>query len=363
MEKNRKTGRTAVLMCALLASMSCSDFLGGGDGEIGWRFDRDVYSWTKAAGEIPDTNDFYLEVADAKGKLLYSGTYGKSPETMTVSAGSYTVSVRSSDFDKPAFSAPQYGDTQVVVVKAGERASVRLSCRMINAGIRLNINSSFLNAYPKGALYLRSDAGKLLYGYSEKRIAYFQPGSVSLLLDDGQQEEALFSRKLEAQQVLTLGISAASGGKGSGEGLSVAITVDTLKTWLYDNYVIGGGNGGGGGQAEDAMDVATARESVGSKDVWVYGYIVGGDLSSNGATVRNVAPFSKKTHIAIASRASTTAKSSCIAVELPAGKVRDALNLVDHPGLLGSTVYVKGDIVQAYFNTVGLKSTSDCKVQ
>ena len=353
----------AVLLCALFAWAACSDFLGGGKGEIGWRFDRDLYAWTKAAGEIPDTNDFYLEVTDAKGKLLYSGTYGKSPETMTVSEGSYTVSVRSSDFDRPAFSAPQYGDTQVVVVKAGERACVRLCCRMLNAGIRLQIQSSFLDAYPKGALYLRSDAGKLLYGYTEKRIAYFQPGSVSLLLDDGQREEALFSRSLDAQQVLTLGIAAASGGTGGGEGASFSLTVDTLKTWLYDDYVIGGDNGGGGGKAEDAMDVATARDAAGSTDVWVYGYIVGGDLSSSGATVRTEAPFSKKTHIAIASRASASAKSSCIAVELPAGKLRDALNLVDHPELLGRTVYVKGDIVEAYFNTVGLKKTRDWMLQ
>ena len=46
-------------------------------------------------------------------------------------------------------------------------------------------------------------------------------------------------------------------------------------------------------------------------------------------------------------------------VELPAGKVRQALNLVDHPELIGKRVKVKGDLVDKYFGTVGLKSTTD----
>ena len=46
-------------------------------------------------------------------------------------------------------------------------------------------------------------------------------------------------------------------------------------------------------------------------------------------------------------------------MELPKGKVRDALNLVDHPELIGRQVFVKGDIVAGYFNTRGLKNTSD----
>ena len=38
--------------------------------------------------------------------------------------------------------------------------------------------------------------------------------------------------------------------------------------------------------------------------------------------------------------------------------VRQALNLVDHPELIGKRVKVKGDLVDKYFGTVGLKSTA-----
>ena len=97
---------------------------------------------------------------------------------------------------------------------------------------------------------------------------------------------------------------------------------------------------------------------MGEDDVWVFGYIVGGDLSSAGATVKT-SKLTKATHLAIATRSSVTAKASCIAVELPKGPIRDALNLVDHPDLVGTRVYLKGSLVASYFGTTGLKSVSD----
>ena len=56
-----------------------------------------------------------------------------------------------------------------------------------------------------------------------------------------------------------------------------------------------------------------------------------------------------------------TDKEACIAVELPSGKVRNALNLVDHPELIGRRVSVKGNLVEKYFGTLGLKASSDYK--
>ena len=94
-------------------------------------------------------------------------------------------------------------------------------------------------------------------------------------------------------------------------------------------------------------------------DTWVCGYIVGGDLSATGSKVNTGPTFKKNTHLAIAARASVTEKASCLSVELPKGGIRDALNLVSHPGLIGRQVYVRGDVVASYFGTSGLKSTSD----
>jgi hypothetical protein len=43
-------------------------------------------------------------------------------------------------------------------------------------------------------------------------------------------------------------------------------------------------------------------------------------------------------------------------VQLPAGEVREALNLVDNPELLGRKIVVRGDIVDSYYGLTGLKN-------
>ena len=156
---------------------------------------------------------------------------------------------------------------------------------------------------------------------------------------------------------------------------SISVAVDTAKVWNSESYVIGGsgssggssggtGSGGTGGDngRNDGIDggysVAQAPSHAGEDAVWVFGYIVGGDLSTAGTTVKT-SKVTKATHLAIATRSTVTAKASCVAVELPKGKIRDALNLVDHPDLIGTRVYLKGSLVTSYFGTTGLKGTSE----
>ena len=349
---------------------ACDDFgLKAGRGELRWIIEG-AGPQTRASAEVPDTNDFLLKVSDSGGKVLYEGAYGESPESLLVDAGSYTVSVQSITFTTPGFSRPVYGDEQVVVVKAGTTVTVRLNCTLQNAGVRLRIAPDFLTSYPDGVLYLKSGDARLMYSYSENRIAYFHPGPVSLLLYEGGKDQTLLTRTLEARTILTLNLSAPYGGTASASSITVA--VDTAKYWNQEAFVIGGnGQGGASGGGSDgqggddhgdvidhAYSVADAASHAGEDDVWVFGYIVGGDLSTAGTTVKT-SNITKATHLAIASRSTVTAKGSCVAVELPKGPVRDALNLVDHPDLIGSRVYLKGCLVTSYFGTTGLKSVSD----
>ena len=367
--------RLWALLPLVAALGACDDFglRSGGQGELRWII-GDSGSGTRAAAEIPDTNDFILKVSDAGGKILYEGAYGDSPESLLVDAGSYTVAVHSIEFTAPGFSRPVYGDEQVVVVKAGATVTVRLDCVLENAGVRLQVAPDFLTSYPDGVLFLKSGDTRLMYGYSEKRIAYFKPGPISLVLNNRGADEILLTRTLDARTILTLSISAPHGGAAAASSITVA--VDTAKVWTHESYVIGGGgsgsgSGSGGGtgggtgggddpgsELDNAYSVSQASEHVGEDGVWVFGYIVGGDLSTAGTTVKT-SKLTKATHLAIAARSTVTAKASCVAVELPKGAVRDALNLVDHPDLIGSRVYLKGSIVASYFGTTGLKSVSD----
>lgn len=368
--------RTAVTGVSLgVLALSCSDLLAGQEdsgenrGMLQWNFASAplIEAMTRAAGEIPDTNAFLLTVRDASGKTLYDGTYGASPTSLLVEPGSYTVTARSCAFSAPAFSKPLFGDEQVIVVRKNETARAVLTCRQLNAGMRLRVASNFLTAYPASTLHLKSADGSLLYGYRESRIAYFRPGPVSLVMStSGQGDQTLYTRTLSAPEILTLSVSAAT--SSASQGGSLSIQLDTARTWLGDSYVIGGENGGGGGGSAGssiptAFSVPAAKENIGAEEVWVYGYIVGGDLSSSATKMTTSAPFSSDTHFAIAVRSSVTDKQQCLSVELRKGEIRTALNLKDHPENLGHQVFLKGNLVEAYYGLPGLKAVTDFELR
>ena len=75
------------------------------------------------------------------------------------------------------------------------------------------------------------------------------------------------------------------------------------------------------------------------------------------------APFTSRTNILLGSRSSASDRSLCISVNLQSGTIRDELNLVDNPFLLGRKVCIKGDIVEAYYGLPGLKNLTDFELQ
>lgn len=337
----------------LAALTACEDFgLSAVQGELTWTLDKEAF--TKASAEIPDTNDFLLTVSDAKGKVLYEGTYGDSPASLQVDPGSYTLRIVSVPFTAPAFDRPQYGDEQVVVVPSGQNVEVKLQCTLLNAGIRLRTGSDFLENYPNGILYVKQGSDKLKYLYRETRVAYVKAGDVSVLLNNDGKEETLFTRKLNPREILSVTISAPAptGGKSA-----ITVQTDTSKIWQNENFVIGGGS-----TSADVISAGEARNYVGRNGIWVSGYIVGGDLTSAGKSVKTTG-ITKNTHLALADRSTVTEKASCVAVELPSGKVREGLNLVDHPELIGKRVSIKGNLVDSYFGTIGLKGSSDWEMK
>ena len=324
--------------------------------------DEDRRMITSAEGDVEvklDTNDFILSVTNSAGASLYYGTFGAAPQKIVTQPGTYTVSAKSCDFYTPVFSCPQFGDSKVALVKAGKECSVLLDCEQLNCGIRLLVDPDFLYEYPKGVMFLKSSEGKLMYGYSEKRIAYFRPGMVSLVLNNDGKETTIATYKLAAKDMLNVKLEVS---KSSSElvGAGIHIQVDTVRNWKTDRLVIGGDNSGskpGGNEKEDAVSVSEARDLAGETDVWVYGYIVGGDLSSSKCSFQP--PFTSKTNFVIAEKSSCTDRDNCLSVQLSTGKIRDALNLVDNPGLIGKKIYLKGDIVASYYGIPGIQAISE----
>ena len=303
---------------------------------------------------ILDVSDFILEVTDAKGGTVYSGPYSESPDLLEVPAGSYTVTALSSVEAGPGFDCPQYGDTQVVVVPQGQCVAVQMICTQLNSGMKLTVGQSFKKAFPEGNLILKSGEKELCYEYDESRIAYFEPGIVSILLGREDKKETLFSRVLEARQILAVNLSAAVEGSAAG----VSIKFDSTRVWSVENYCYGGGGGG----PEDALSVSEARSRPGLEEVWVFGYIAGCFNSSSGPTFGP--PFEKNTNLVLAPRPGTTDKNACLSVELPSGShPRNDLNLKENPSMLGRAVCLRGNLVEAYYGIPGMKSTTDYQLK
>lgn len=350
-----------IIPIAVAALVACDRVVQGPDALNGTM----VISFISTRAEVPDTNEFLLSVTDAGGKAYYSGKYGAAPEKLDLAPGSYTVRAVSREFKEPLFESPQYGDEQVVVVESGKVVAVHLACAQMNAGLKLRLGETFLVNYPGGTLYAKSPTGLLMYDYSETRTGYFQPGLVWLELSYGGETTTLFSRELTAQEMLCISIHSGYSVLEEGEvaqkyGEGLTMELDTSRNWTAEEFVIG--EGGGGSELSSALSVGQARSMAAeeTEDVWVYGYIVGGDCTSTGCSF--TPPFTSSTNLLIAAKTSCVDKESCLSVQLKKGDIRDALNLMDHPGNIGRQVYLRGDLVAKYYGIPGIGSLSEYKL-
>ncbi len=307
---------------------------------------------TKAVS-LPDTNSFILLIRGNTGETIYNGLYGSRPAELTVPAGTYEVSVRSIEFEKPAFETPQYGDSKVIVVSNGEKASVAFLCKQLNSGIRFSFSENFLKKYDNGCILLEQEAGNLEYLFTEKRIAYLKAGNVGINHKTSSATTPLFSRIIGAGEIYNITLDASAAESSS----EFSITVDTTVVRINERVIIGEEfSGADGSSAQKAVSVSQAKNRIGDT-LWVWGYIVGGDMSSSSVTFNG--PFSKDSHIAIAENASEKNRDACFSVELSRAAIKSALNLVSNPSNLGRKVFLKGVVVESYFGLNGLKKVSE----
>lgn len=94
---------------------------------------------------------------------------------------------------------------------------------------------------------------------------------------------------------------------------------------------------------------------------WVTGYIVGVINYDNNSSLETAVPTSVATCVAIAASPGETDKNKCVAVQLPVGDIRSAVNLKDNPGNLGKQVSFEGSL-EKYFGIAGLKSVTAYKM-
>ena len=93
-------------------------------------------------------------------------------------------------------------------------------------------------------------------------------------------------------------------------------------------------------------------------NVWMEGYIVGVyDNDANPAVLDTEAPFANNVNIMLCETATGGTLKNTVCIQLPAGAIRDSLNLQTHESYVGLQVKVYGDVYK--YNTLpGIKNTS-----
>ena len=347
-----KTAVYGLAVSALvLSSVSCQSFRQSGNGELLVRFNTEgLPQGTRAQEQIPDTDDFILDIVDSDSRTVYNGRFGDSPESFSLSAGAYTVSAWSAEFESPEFDSPQWGDTQTVSVKAGGSIATTLECTQLHCGLRLLVEDSFRQAFPYGSLLVKAREGELEYSYDESRTAYFKSGSVNVCLLDAEEEQSLFTRTLEPRQVLSVKLKADIGQMNG----RISIQIDTTRNYIGGEYCYDDRDYS---LIENALKVDELKDHLGESTVWVEGYIVG--VATGTSKFSFTPPFEKNTNILLGLRSNTSQKEWCISAELRSGAIRDELNLVDNPNLKGRKVTIKGSPASSYFGIPGLKAVSE----
>lgn len=350
-----------VLLLATTAVIACKDGLKGDAAYISFALSSDYSDYymrhrfdrlLKSVDDInlPDTNDFILTIQGSRGDIIYKGPYGERPDPVRVNPGSYDISLQSVEFEKPEFSLPQFGDLRTIVAGNGQTISVAFNCTQLNCGMRLIFDDSFINRFPDSDVAIKSENHQISYPYTEERVAYFLPGILRVICSDGNNEMQILSRQLDAADIMTVKLSATGEAPGT-----FSITIDTTRNWLYEDFTFGSGNDGS--SMAKAFTVSDLAMKLGAEDVWVAGYIVGGDVTTS--TVVFEPPFTKESNLAIADNTRASTREECAAIELPSSSdIREDVNLMDHPQYLGRKIYVKGDI-ENYFGHPGIKNIKE----
>lgn len=95
---------------------------------------------------------------------------------------------------------------------------------------------------------------------------------------------------------------------------------------------------------------------------WVKGYIVGVyNYDNAGNQFEFTGTVTVNTNILIADQPSETSEAKIVAIQLPAGDVRNTLNLVSNPGNYQKEVSIYGD-VQKYCGKPGMKNVTNYKI-
>ncbi len=148
---------------------------------------------------------------------------------------------------------------------------------------------------------------------------------------------------------------------------TAAIANSNIGKWITqsseDFTLLPGNETPGDGTQENPYTVLQVKEHDGENDVWVKGYIVGYAKSDkNYFIMPDDVSDAKETNILLGLTPAGPDLESVIPVQLPDNKIRENLNIKNHPERLGKSVIIQGDL-DNYLGKTGVINLKTGKFQ
>ena len=220
-----------------------------------------------------DLSGFIVEIFNAEGARVQKYAYGDMPGVVTLTAGDYTVKVRSHEVQKAEWDKPYFTGEKAFTVTAGALTDVGIvSCKLSNIRVSIRFTDE-LRKYMGDdcqVTVIANDQGRLVFTPDETRSGYFEAlaGSSTLVAEFsgtvGGNKELLrhICRDVEAGQhrIITFKVKGGGGDKPGEVGgidpgdiridtevtnVNLTTNINTGEDNLGDEDRPGGDDGGG----------------------------------------------------------------------------------------------------------------------
>ena len=326
-----------------------------GKGALSIRMQRETSVLVKSS--VPFEN-YLIGITDKSGFTVISGAYSAIPDPVILDPATYTVTALSEQMGAPTFEKPVYGSTVDVGVVAGVKNTVQMVCTQMNAGLKIVYNTDFKNQYNVYSVKVTGEDGVLTYQQDELRTGYFAPGTLQIVLSIEGEEPVQVSKNVIARDMLVLTVLAQEANPQEKGSIELNFSVDTTQIWRREEWKLGG-SANDGLTPETAYTIAEAQLLGTANNVWVCGYIVGGDASTS--AFKAEPPFTANSNLVIADSPLELVRANCMAIELPTSpaSLRATFGMpANGAELLGRRSWFRGNI-ETYFGHLGLRATKE----
>ena len=162
--------------------------LPAGEGEVVFDLSADerveiVSAKSGSSSELPEVDDFRIEVVNSKGVKFYRAAYDEiKSKTVGFNAGEYTLMAKYGDSLGFGFEKPFYMAKRQFVVEAGKKTTVSAAAKLANVRMTVNYGNQIKEDYKNFYTVIRNEEAKasVRFNADETRSGYIPGGKLTV---------------------------------------------------------------------------------------------------------------------------------------------------------------------------------------